>query len=116
MKTLDPELVVRTIDNLYDPVPSPPSDYTRSIRRSYADKMDQAKKGKQVPQLGEQDVQSVPPLKVFDDKAAQGSQQHLGSTTVYPIADLAYKYVKRGNLVENVRSLSTKMRNLHTWY
>ena len=71
---------------------------------------------KQVPQLGEQAIQSVPPLKVFDDKAAQGSQQHIGSTTFYPFADLAYKFVLGENLVENVRSLPTKMRNLHKWY
>ena len=71
--------------------------------------MGQAKKGKQVPQLREQDVQSVTPLKVFDDKAAQGE-------TFYPSADLAYQYVHGKNLVKNVRSLSTKMRNLHTWY
>jgi hypothetical protein len=108
-------LVARTVKNLYDPVPSPPSDYRRSIERSY-DEMGQAKKRKQVPQLGEQPVQSVPPLKVFDDKAVQSSQQHIGSTTDYPIAELAYKYVLGKNLVENVRSLTTKMRNLHKWY
>jgi len=114
-KTLDLVLVARTVKNLYDPVPSPPSDYRRSIERSY-DEMGQAKKRKQVPQLGEQPVQSVPPLKVFDDKAVQSSQQHIGSTTDYPIAELAYKYVLGKNLVENVRSLTTKMRNLHKWY
>jgi len=46
-KTLDPVKVVRTVENLYDPVPSPPSDYRRSIERSY-DEMVQAKKGKPV--------------------------------------------------------------------
>ena len=65
VKTLDPVLVERTIENLYDPAPSPPSDYRRSIERSY-EEMGQAKKGKLVPQLGEQPVQSVPPLHVFD--------------------------------------------------
>ena len=34
-KTLDPVLVVRTVENLYDTAPSPPSDYRRSIERSY---------------------------------------------------------------------------------
>ena len=53
---------------------------------------------------------------MFDDKAAQGSQQHIGSTTDYPISDLAYQYVVGGNLVENVKSLTTKMRQLHKWY
>ena len=42
-KTLDPVKVVRTVENLYDPVPSPPSDYRRSIERSYDD-MVEAKK------------------------------------------------------------------------
>jgi hypothetical protein len=68
-KTLDPVKVIRTIENLYDPAPSPPSDYRRSIEKSYdamveAKKPDQpvvsAKTRKQVYQLGEQPVQSVP--------------------------------------------------------
>ena len=108
---LAPEVVVRCIDAIYNPPPKPPSDYRRSIERSY-DEMGQAKKVKQVPQLGEQAVQSVPPLKVFDDRAVQSSRQHIGS----PITEVGYKYVLGENLVENVRSLSTKMRNLHTWY
>ena len=32
------------------------------------------------------------------------------------MAELAYKFVLGNDLVENVRSLSTKMRNLHIWY
>ena len=116
VKTLDPVLVERCIENLYDPSPAPPSDYERSIGMSYDNKSEEPKKGKQVPQLGEQDVQSVPPLKVFDDKAAQGSQQHIVSTTDYPISGLAYEYVAGRNLVEKVKSLTTKMRQLHDWY
>src|SRR3954471_661374 len=64
-KTLDPVKVVRTIENLYDPLASPPSDYRRSIKRSYDEMMGAkkttqsagvtAKKGKQqVHQLGQQ--------------------------------------------------------------
>jgi hypothetical protein len=96
-KTLDPVKVVRTIENLYDPIPSLPSDYRRSIEKLYDDmveakKPDQsvvsAKKRKQVHQLGEQPVQSVPPLKVFDEKAIESSRQN---TTDYPIAKVAYK-------------------------
>jgi hypothetical protein len=132
VKTLDPVKVVRTVENLYDPVPSPPSDYRRSIERSYEEMVEakkgnqvprlgqqpvrsvvQAKKGKHVPQLGEQTVQSVPPLKVFDEKAVQSSQPN---TTDYPIAQVAYKFVQGKDLVENVRSLPIGMRNLHTWY
>ena len=111
-KTLDPVKVARTVENLYDPAPSPPSDYRRSIERSY-DEMGQAKKGKLVPQLGEQPVQSVPPLKVSDEKAVQSSQQ---DTTDYPMATIAYEFVLGKDLVENVRSLPTNMRNLHNWY
>ena len=44
-KILDPVKVVRTVENLYDPLPSTPSDYMCSIERSY-DKMVQAGKGK----------------------------------------------------------------------
>ena len=87
VKTLDPVKVARTVDNLYDPVPSPPSDYRRSISRSFDKTMEQANKGKQIPQLGEQEGQSVPPLKVFDDKAAKaGSLQHIDWNTVLPFA------------------------------
>ena len=64
-------------------------------------------------QLGEQPVQSVPPLMVFDEKAVQSSRQN---TTDYPIAEVAYKFVQGKDLVENVRSLPTSMRNLHIWY
>ena len=44
-KTLDPVKVVRTVENLNDPVPSPPSDYRRSIEKSY-DEMVKARKKK----------------------------------------------------------------------
>jgi hypothetical protein len=50
---------------------------------------------------------------VFDTKAVQSSRQN---TTDYPIAEVAYKFVQGEDLVENVRLLSTSMRNLHIWY
>jgi hypothetical protein len=121
-KTLDPVKVFRTVENLYDPAPSPPSDYRRSIEKSYdtmveAKKPDQSvvsvKSRKQVYQLGEQPVQSVPPLKVFDEKAVEISRQN---TIDYPIAEVAYKFVQGKDLVENISSLPTCMRNLHAWY
>ena len=84
--------------------------------------MEEKKKcGKKVPQLGEQEVQSVPPLKVFDEQeihriaaAAQCTPQQIGSSTDYAVADLAKQYVPGENLVDG--RLSTKMRELHTWY
>ena len=42
--------------------------------------MEKRKSGKQIAQLGEQDVQSVPPLKVFPDKDVH-------------IAEIVYEYV-----------------------
>ena len=52
-----------------------------------------------------------PPLKVFDDKAAQGSE------TYYPMAEIAYQFVEGRNLVqEAVGSLPTHMRQLHSYY
>jgi transposase len=114
--------VAHTVENLYDPVPSSPSDYKRSIEMSYDEMMEAkkpnqsgvtAKKGKQqVHQLGEQPVQSVPPLKVFDEKAVESSRQYID----YPIAEVAYKFVQGKDLVENLRKLPTSMRNLHVWY
>jgi hypothetical protein len=44
-KTLDPVKVVRTVENLYDPQPSPPSDYRRSIERSYDEMVGVKKRG-----------------------------------------------------------------------
>ncbi|XP_071676621.1 uncharacterized protein [Lolium perenne] len=123
-KTLDPVKVYRTVENLYNPEPSPPSDYRRSIERSY-DQMMEAKnpttssgireiKGiHQVYQLGEQPVKSVPPLKVFDEKAVQSSRQ---ISTDYAMAKVVYQYVQGKDLVENLSKLPTSMRNLHTWY
>ena len=122
-KTLDPVKVVRTVENLYDHVPSPPSDYRRSIERSY-DKMIEATKPvqsgireikgiHQVYQLRQQPVQSVAPLKVFDRKPVQSSRQ---DTTDYVFAERAYQFVQGKDLVENLRKLPTCMRNLHSWY
>jgi hypothetical protein len=66
-----------------------------------------------VYQLGEQPVQSVAPLKVFDEKAVQSSRQN---TIDYPIAEVVYQFVQGKDLVENIRSLPTCMRNLNAWY
>src|SRR4051812_29942631 len=71
------------------------------------------KKGKQqVHQLGQQPVQSVPPLMVFDKKAVESSRQSID----YPLAEVAYQFVQGKDLVENLRKQPTSMRNLHTWY
>ena len=130
-KTIDPVKVVRTVENLYNPE-QVLSDYERTIEMSY-DEMVGVKKGaavvqaekgkqvveskkrKQVPQLGEQPVQSVPPLKVLDDQAVQSRQQQTTDTD-YAFLEVAYQFVQGKNLVENVSTLPTRLRNLHSWY
>ena len=115
----------RTIDNLYNPPESPPSDYVRSISKSYEEleqKQVAKKVGKQIPQLGEQAAQSVPPLKVFDQeeihrlaKAALGDpRQEASSSDDIPMLPLARQFVLGANLVDG--RLSTKMRAFHNWY
>ena len=76
----------------------------------------ESKKRKQVPQLGEQHVQSVPPLKVFDDKAVQSRQQQITDADYRAIFEVPSEFVKGNNLVENVSTLPTRMRQLNSWY
>ena len=113
----------RTIDNLYNPLESPPSDYMRSIGKSFDELQKEVPKkvGKQIPQLGEQAAQSVPPLKVFDQKeihrltnAALGDPRQVASSSEYPMMEVAKQFVLGENLVDG--RLSTKMRTFHSWY
>ena len=108
-----------------------PSDYERSISKSYHQQKKQKssltgsnKSGKTVPQLEEQAMQSIPPLKVITDKVTDTAKdfgisvdQLLGTEEV-PMAELAWKYVPGNPLVipEQVPHLSTQMRRLHEWY
>ena len=62
---IDPEKAKKLLKNLKRPPPVLLSDYDRSIVKSYA--KPERKIRKQVPQLGEQENQSCPPLKVFSD-------------------------------------------------
>ena len=82
------------------------------------------KSGKTVPQLGEQAMQSIPPLKVNTDKVTDAARdigisvdQLLGNEEV-PMADVAWQYAPGKSLVrpEQVPHLSTQMRRLHEWY
>ena len=99
------EVVRRCLANLYDPPPKPTSDYERQIAKSYSSEMEKGKSGKQIAQIGEQDVQSVPPLKIFPDK-----DDH--------IAEVVYEYVHGQPLVrpELVQYLPTKLCQLNEWY
>jgi len=117
---LPEEVVVRFVKNLSDPEPKLPSDYERSISKSYSE---QRKIGKKVPQLGEQEQQSIPPLKVFPDKDVHKDSTGLSVAQVigdtgFPMAEIAWKYVHGESLVrpEQVPKLTTQMRRLHEWY
>ena len=64
----------RTLDALRRPPPPPPlSDYDRCIVKTYENQLGStisaAKRGKTIPQLGKQEKQLCPPLKVFTDIA-----------------------------------------------
>ena len=82
------------------------------------------KSGKTVPQLGEQAMQSTPPLKVITDKVTDAARDigtsvdQLLGTEGFPMAELAWKYVPGNPLVrpEQVPHVSTQMRRLHEWY
>ena len=113
-----------------------PSDYDRSIRKSY-EQMQQSrrrssnKSEKTVPQLEEQAMQLIPPLKVITDNVTDADremaremgitvEQFLGIEEV-PTMDpkeLAWKYVPGNPLVrpEEVPLLSPQMCRLHDWY
>ena len=72
----------KTIQHLVDVLGRPPahvenrpSDYDRSIRKTYHEHMQQSrstssnKSGKTIPRLGERTIQSIPTLKVSTDRA-----------------------------------------------
>jgi len=82
--------------------------------------------GKTVPQLGEQEKQSIPPLQVLPllpeyeviaKSMGMTVDQLLGKEDI-PKADLAWKFVLGQPLVrpERVPLLPTQMRRLHEWY
>ena len=119
LNTIPKENIDRTINNLYNPPASPLTDYERCIEKTHSSQMEQKKCGKKVPQLGEQEVQSIDPLKVFSDKASlyndNVAHQVLGDTG-YTIAEMAYKYVLGQPLVTDKKALTTQLWKLHNWY
>ena len=134
--------------NLHQAEPRLSSDYDRSIRKSHKANKERSKSrsasGKSVPQLGEQNKQSCPPLKVFSDTEVRSSKgaveqfdpefvamygeaaaahgisiaEYVSQLVEFPIADVAYTYRHGNPLVrpEEVKDLPTKMRRLHNWY
>jgi hypothetical protein len=106
-----------------------PSDYDRCIKKSYneAQRMrSSTASGKKVPRLREQEIQSIPPLKVLpfqdqDEEIARNpsmsAAQLIGEQDI-PKAVLAWKFAPGQPLVrpERVRHLPTQMWRLHEWY
>jgi len=128
------------LDTFKPPVKTRLSDYERSITKSYAHQQKQSSSsgsktcGRTVPQLGEQTVQSIAPLKVSTEQqeviitdlareAARAAgltvEQYLGFEQIVAGDIIPPRtYVKGEPLVniEEEKLLSTQMRNLHQWY
>ena len=67
-----------------------------------------------VAQLGEQEVQSIPPLKV--PREFEHGEVRIPGETDYPTMELAYQFVHGLPLVENPSALTTQLYKLHNWY
>ena len=85
-------------------------DYDRGITKSHEEHLQWPRKsGKEIPQLGEQENQSCPPLNVFSPEAdlepevarqiqevaaslGVSMAEYLGSIVEYPIAELSYTF------------------------
>jgi hypothetical protein len=123
-----PKIVQHFVDMLERPsshVANRPSDYDRCIEKSYNEmqRTRSSASGKKVPQLGEQEIQSIPPLKVLPDKDVAPDYNDIASETGLtfaqliggediPMDDLAWKFAHGQPLVrpEQVRQLPTQMR------
>ena len=132
---IDPVKAKRCLDALQRP-PSPPplSHYDRCIVKTFHEAKrsgstsSAARSGKTIPQLGEQEKQSCPPLKVFPDIANDPGvaaahpgytlADYLGDEVQFEMAEVAYRYEHGKPLVkpEQLPRLSTMMRTLHNWY
>jgi hypothetical protein len=103
------------------------SDYDRSITKSYQKKSNC--RGKNIPQLGEQHQQSIPPLQVLskeDEATAEFVVEiklikaQLRGEVPIPIHPWAGRkpFVMRESLIwpELLNMLPTRMHELHEWY
>ena len=136
-QVLNPKGVKHILDMVYDPNRRTLDDnYARSISKSYNQEEENKKKrqaankkkGKQVPQLGEQKAQSLAPLKVQTDKGSN-IEKNIGAAGDYLDDDafdamfpetheIARQFVYGEDLLppgEIVR-LAYQMRKLHDWY
>ena len=125
LKTIPIEVKDRTIDNLYNPPPAPFTDYERGINKVHSSQMEeeeeqrkQKKCGKQVAQLGEQEVQSMAPL-IVSSRAPQEIEPGevvYRADREYETLEIAYQYTLGLPLVTNPSALTTQLWRLHNWY
>ena len=135
---IDPVKVKRTLAALKKPPKSPAKgNYEHIIKKSFIEaerlgstisdqRLAERRAGKKIAQLGEQENQSCPPLKVSKNIVANDPGMVPGYTDLgdylpddvhYEIMEVdEHKYHYGKPLVKDVKSLSTMMRRLHDWY
>jgi hypothetical protein len=132
---IDPQKAKKLLKNLSRPPPALIPDYERSIIKSH--EKPERRIRKKIPQLGEQENQSCPPLQVSSEMqrqaelalelerraSAAGVELSLYLSLVndepLPNAPIAYKYKAGQPLLcspAEMDKLSTKQRWLHEWY
>ena len=110
LKTIPNEVKDRTVDNLYDPPPSPISDYYRGIDKVLSSQREQEKVcRKRVAQLGEQEAQSIAPLIVPSEAREIEHGEVVVGDTGYPMAEFIprFEFELGLPLVENPSALTT---------
>ena len=126
----------RTIDALKRPQPPSPDDnYVRTLKKTLQEarhsgststnkRLKERRSGKKIPQLGEQENQSFPPLKVSSDIVE--NQPLLPGFTIgdylpddvefetMEVDEFKYHYGKP--LIKDTLALTTMMQRFHDWY
>jgi len=133
---IDPKIARRTLKNLEKPLPKLLSDYDRAIVKSYADPQKRSGSSgnpyqgkKTIPQLGEQENQSCPPLMVSSDIPADVPQgvapgtnpgdylpDHIPLPEMADVVDFRFELGKPLVRPEELPNLPTRMLALHKWY
>ena len=140
-ETIDPVVSKRTVEALKRPPPPPlDTNYVRATKKTYQnavrtgttssdERLAKRRRGKTIPQLGEQANQSCPPLKVSTDivpnlpgVVVEGmvpgtNIADYGLGIEFQVAEVVYKYQYGKPLVKDGSPpLGTMMRQLHDWY
>ena len=132
---IDPVKAKRTLDALKRASPPPPqTNYDRIIERTFIEadrsgstisdrRLAERRARKKIAQLGEQENQSCPPLKVSSDIVANPPGILLGTNRgdyddahfdIMEVDKFIYEYGKP--LIKDGTTLTTMMRRFHDWY